>query len=164
MKKSILILFVFCIHVIPIFGEEKINVQHDKFPENGAGVVLANGNKLFIGQVVNDDFISKSNTVVETSMFGPHFGPIDGFEDENVKVAWNNQKRILYIEVLSQTVKTYSGLTLGSTKIDVMSTLGIPHFESSNMLRYDNFFDDIWGVIFQFENNIAKKIILFCYT
>ncbi|GHT57742.1 hypothetical protein FACS1894109_10550 [Spirochaetia bacterium] len=144
--------------------EEKINNPHDKFPQSEAGVILANGDKWFIGQAVDDNFISKSNTVVETRMFLKSFGPINGFEDENVKVAWNNQKRILYIEVLSPTVKTYSGLTLGSTKTDVMDTLGIPHIETSNTLRYDNFWDDIWGIIFQFENGVAIKVVLFCYT
>jgi hypothetical protein len=141
----------------------KVNDLHDKFPEAADGVMLESGEKWFTGQDVDDEVIAKSNIVVETSMFGPYFGPLDGFEDGKVKVAWNDQKRILYIEVLRSTVKTYSGLTLGSKRTDVLDTLGIPHFESKHTLRYDNSWDGTWGIIFQFENDIAVKIVLFAY-
>jgi hypothetical protein len=148
-----------------IFGGylPKINDPHDDFPYEAAGVMLASGEKWFIGQDVDDEVIAKSNIVVETSMFGKRFGPIDGFEDGNVKVAWNDQKRIIYIEVLISTVKTYSGLTLGSKRTDVLDTLGIPRLETENTLRYDNAWDEIFGIIFQFENDSAVKIVLFVY-
>jgi hypothetical protein len=142
---------------------EKRNDPSDDFPKEAAGVRLASGEKWFTGQDVDDEVIAKSNIVVEMSIFGRYIAHLNGFEDGNVRVAWNDQKMILYIEVLMPTVKTYSGLTLGSKRTDVLDTLGIPHFESKHTLRYDNTWDGTWGILFQFENDIAVKIVLFAY-
>jgi hypothetical protein len=143
---------------------EKRNDPSDDFPKEAAGVRLSSGEKWFIGQDVDDAVIAKSNIVVETRIFSPYFVPrftMNGFEDGNVKVAWDDQKRIMYIEVLMPMVKTYSDLTLGSKRTDVLDALGIPRIETEHTLRYDNAWYGIWGILFQFENDSAVKVVLF---
>jgi hypothetical protein len=59
------------------------------------------------------------------------------------------------------TVKTYSGLTLGSKRTDVLDILGIPRIETEHTIRYDNAWYGIWGILFQFEKDSAVKVVLF---
>jgi hypothetical protein len=128
------------------------------------GVITANGEKWFIGKDVEEEIITKTNTTVTTDLFGVEFGPINGFKNEELIAAWNNQKRVLYIEILSPTAKTNDGLTLGSSKQELVAILGEPRIKKQNSFRYDNLEFEVQGIIFQFDDNdIITRIVLYSY-
>ncbi len=128
-------------------------------------IVRQSGDSITLGDRVSEVIKTKSNTEVETGMFGVRFGPIDGYDDDDIKFAWNNQDRIMYIEALNDTVITVDGLKIGSSREEVLQTFGIPTIEYSNgTLRYQNIDYELVGIQFEFEDNIVTRLVLFGYT
>ncbi len=118
-----------------------------------------------IGQNVDLEIKKRENTTILTDLLGVPFGPISGIEESNYKIGWNNMDVIMYIEITDQTVKTADNLSIGSTKSDVIKTLGLPHIENNKSLRYQNSDFEIFGILFLLDDNdIVSRIILFAYV
>ena len=145
-----------------VINEASINANSFIAPDSIA-VINREGEKWFIGQVVNDDVIRKSNIQIDSALFGVVFGPIKGYVDDNIKIGWNNQNRILYIELLSGNFETIDGIRLGDSKEKIKDALGLPYSESSNEYRYQNIEFEVIGIIFQFIDDRASNIVLFSY-
>jgi hypothetical protein len=141
----------------------KIN-QHSRLELESVSVTTLEGDVWYIGKDVNEEYTKMSNTIITTSIFGVPFGPIDGCEDEQLKIGWNNRNRVLYVEVLSNKVKTYDGISLGDTKEKVIELLGDPYIEEYNQFRYQNIDFEMIGILFQFEEGVVTKIFLFGYV
>jgi hypothetical protein len=128
-------------------------------------IIMKNGGRWSIGQSVDEKIFAKSNVVIKTDIFNVPFGPINGYVDANVKIGWNNRKKVLYVEAVSTEVKTSDGLRIGATKEDVVNILGIPFMEKSNIYRYQNTEFEVIGVLFIFDKkNIVERIIMFSYV
>jgi hypothetical protein len=127
-------------------------------------IITPDGERWFMGKKLDDIFTRKANTSISSDLFGVKFGPINGFKSELMQIGWNNQNRVLYIEVFSRAIKTNDGLAIGDTQEKVLKTLGLPYIETSNQYRYQNVDFEVVGIIFQFENERIKKIILYCYV
>jgi hypothetical protein len=105
-------------------------------------------------------FIRNTNTSISTDLFGVPFGPLDGYKNGLFQVGWNNQNRVLYFEILSNSVTTQDGLKIGDTKDRVLEFLGVPFIETSSIYRFQNIEFEVIGILFQFENDRVAKIIL----
>jgi len=145
----------------------KIN-EDSRIEIESVSVSTPDGETWYIGRRITEEFIEKANTIISTDLFGITFGPIDGFEDNLLRIGWNNRNRVLYIEVLSDKIKTKDGIALGDSKEKVLDILGIPYIEvvneDVNQLRYDNTDFEVRGLLFQFDNDIVIKIYLFSYV
>jgi hypothetical protein len=127
-------------------------------------IITPDGERWFMGKKLDGIFTSKANVSISSDLFGVKFGPINGFKSDLMQVGWNNQNRVLYIEVFSRDVKTNDGLAIGNTREKVLETLGSPYIETYNQYRYQNMDFEVVGIIFQFENERILKIILYCYV
>jgi hypothetical protein len=142
---------------------KKIN-YNSRLEIKSVSVTSPDGEIWFIGKKLDEKFVEQVNTIISTNIFGISFGPINGIEDNQLRIGWNNQNRVLYIEVLSDKVMTADGVVLGDTKEKILSIFGPPYIEENRQFRYQNDDFEIAGILFQFENNIVVKIFLFGYV
>ncbi len=132
---------------------------------SSVNVILPDGAVISIGDIVSEDMKKKSNSIIETRIFHVRFGPIDAYKTDNIQIGWNNQNRIIFLEVLNDTIVTADGLKLGDTREKVLSILGSPTFEySDGALRFENIDYELVGMLFHFENNKVSRLILFTYV
>lgn len=149
----------------PIIQVDTVKMnRHSRLELESISVTTPEGDVWYIWKDVSEEYTKISNTIVTTSIFGVPFGPIDGYENEQLKIGWNNRNRVLYVEVLSNKVKTFDGITLGDTKEKVIDLMGDPYIEDYNQLRYQNIDFEMAGILFQFERGIITKIFLFGYV
>jgi hypothetical protein len=168
--KYLYVLLIFTASLSGIKAQESTDtidgkVNNQSYIDIGSIAVLTpNGEKWFIGKKLDGDFTKKTNVTVSSDLFGRKFGPLNGYKDELMQVGWNNQNRILYIEVSSSSVITKDGISLGDTKEKIFKTIGVPYIETPNEWRYWNLEFEVVGIIFQFENERVVRIILYSYT
>ena len=141
----------------------KIN-YHSRLELESISVIVPDGDIWYIWKSVDEGFTEKANTVVVTDIFDVAFGPIDGFENEFLRIGWNNRNRVMYIEVLSNEVITHDGIRLGHSKEKIIDILGDPFIKDSDQFRYQNIDFEVAGMLFLFENNVVTKIYLFAYV
>jgi hypothetical protein len=128
-------------------------------------MVLPSGQSLSIGASVSDEVRGKSNTTITTSLLGVPFGPIDGFIDADIRIGWNNRDHIVYVEALSDSVSTFDGIRIGSTRTDVINRMGKPYVDGDSVLRYQNSEAEVIGILFLFNSaRSVSSIILFAYV
>jgi hypothetical protein len=145
-------------------SESAINRDSYLAPTSVA-MVLPSGQSLSIGASISDEIRAKSNTTITTSLLGVPFGPISGFVDADIRIGWNNRDHIVYIEALSNSVSTFDGIRIGSTRTDVISTMGNPYVEGDSVLRYQNSEAEVIGILFLLNSaRNVSGIILFAYV
>jgi len=128
-------------------------------------VTNAGGESISIGDVVSDELKAKTNTSIQRSELGVPFGPIDGFADSDIRIGWNNRNRVIYIEALSNAVRTADGLQIGSTRDEVVQTLGTPYMEDDLYMRYQNNEVETIGILFRLDaSQKVVGIVLFTYV
>jgi hypothetical protein len=145
-------------------SDRKINKQ--SYIDIGSiAVITPEGEKWFIGKKLDDNFTGKTNdTVFSSNLLEREYGPINGYRDELMRVGWNKQNRVLYIEVLSGSVKTKDGISLGDTKEIISQTLGVPYLETLDEWRYLNLDFEVVGIVFQFKSEKVVKIIIYSHV
>jgi hypothetical protein len=102
-------------------------------------LITPDGQEHGIGAEADTALRDLRNVEVEDDLMagpGPRFGPIEGYRDTRMTTAWNNQDRIVYLEPHSPDVATADGLHLGSTREEVLATLGTPQARMESHLRY----------------------------
>jgi len=152
-----------------VLGTGKIEKQivntGSVFNVSSASVQTEHGGNWFIGQTVGSDLITSSNVKISTNELGVQFGPIEGFKDDDVTIGWNNQRKVVFIEINSLSVKTVDGVKKKLGKNDVFKLLGVPFVDKTNQWRYQNTEFEVVGMIINFDNNgIVEKIIIFSYV
>jgi hypothetical protein len=158
-------------------SDEKTDVIVGKLPDEGiihneshiridsVSVTSATGEKWYIGKKLDDSVLEKKNVTIATKMFGVEFGPIDGYSDDTLKIGWNNRNRVVYIEILSPTLRLPSGLALGASKSEVINLLGLPYMEKKHEFRYQNIETEVIGVLFIFSaDDRVESIVMFAYV
>jgi hypothetical protein len=149
---------------IPSQGVEVVN-ENSTLDLESILLRTSNGEDWFIGKEIGDELKAMANHTITTDIFGGSFGPIDGYADTSLIIGWNNQNRVVYLELLDNNIQTANGLTIGATQEEVLEKFGEPYLRTKNMFRYQNSEFEIVGIIFIFnENNIVKKIVLFTYV
>ena len=73
---------------------KKIN-HHSRLELESISVITYEGDAWYIWKDVSEEYTGISNIVITTSIFGVPFGPIDGYENEQLKIGWNNRNRVL---------------------------------------------------------------------
>jgi hypothetical protein len=154
-----------CIKAQETTGASGRKVNTQSYIDIGSIAVLTpDGNRWFIGKKLDSNFTEKTNGTISSDLFERKFGPLNGYRDELMQVGWNNQNRVVYIEVFSDSITTKDGISLGDTKEKILQTLGVPYIETLNEWRYWNLEFEVVGIIFQFENGRVIKMILYTYV
>lgn len=139
---------------------EKIKISLDYMK-----VYLPNEESYYIGMNAEEDLLLKKNTSIETTRFGGQFGPIDGYSNGSIILGWNNQNRIVYIEILNAEIKTKDHIGLNSSEDEVLEVFGAPHIEKDDVLRYQNTDFEVVGILFDLNpDRRVSKITIFTYV
>lgn len=142
-------------------------VIEEKVLQKKSMSVISNSEVLWsIYQDVDKTIKEKSNAKIKMESIVINVeGSMDGIETNDYEIGWNNMDVILYIEIMNNTLTTTDGLTIGSTKEEVLDALGKPHSTISDSLRYQNSKYETFGILFLLdENDIVTNIILFAYV
>lgn len=129
--------------------------------------VISNNEILWsIYQKIDDKIKEKCNAKITIeSRVRQAGGSINGIETTNYEVGWNNMDVILYIEIKENTLTTSDGLTIGSTKAEVIDALGAQHGARSKSLEYFNTEYEVFGILFLLNDyDIVTKLILYAGT
>ena len=121
-----------------------------------------NGEIWYIGQKLPEKL--KANSIIETELINKTVVNLDSYDNGRIKIGWNNQMRIIYIQIYSNDIETTDSLKIGSTREEVIKKLGVPYLEKEDFIRYQNIEKEIVGIIFYFDKTgKVVKIILFNY-
>jgi hypothetical protein len=136
-----------------------------KLDRKSVALLTEGGETISIGAIVSDELIDKSNAVVTSDELGVPFGPITGFANSDTLIGWNNQRRIIYVELFSRRVATFDGIRIGATREEIVRILGAPYIEKASGIRYQNTETENVGILFVFNAfQIVVRIVLFAYA
>ena len=104
-----------------------------------------------------------SNTILEAPFMEFYkFGDIKGYESHDTIIGWNNMNAVIFITTVAPTARTQSGITIGSSRQEVVRAYGAEYLSTKNRMQYINNDFELVGMIFYFENN--KVIRITCFT
>ena len=104
-----------------------------------------------------------SNTILEVPFMEFYkFGDIEGYESHDTIIGWNNMNAVIFITTVDPTARTQSGITIGSSRQEVIRAYGEEYLSTKNRIQYINNEFELVGIIFYFENN--KVIRITCFT
>ncbi|MCK7485519.1 MAG: outer membrane protein assembly factor BamE [Bacillus subtilis] len=128
---------------------------------NSINQVEINGVQWKLGQIANEDILKKENTVFSGDFFEVAIGDLKGYSESEIQIGWNNRNRIIYISTTNSETRTIDNLGIGSTKQEVLSTLGTPYLSTSKRLRFQNLEYELQGIVFYFSEDKVIRIVLF---
>ena len=104
-----------------------------------------------------------SNTILEAPFMEFYkFGDIEGYESHDTIIGWNNMNAVIFITTIDPAARTQSGITIGSSRQEVIRAYGEEYSSTKNRMQYINNEFELVGMIFYFENN--KVIRITCFT
>ncbi len=86
---------------------------------------------------------------------------LSGYEVDSTLVAWNTRNRIVFISTINKNAKTPLGISVGSSKEDIIKLYGQPSIMTNSRFRYDNLEFEHQGMVFYFEDNKVTRITCF---
>ncbi len=150
---------------VPVMPSKEIVNEDSGLNIESVAVLTPEADRWFIGKTIGEETINKKNCTITTDVFGATFGPIDGYRNDSMIIGWNNRNRIVYIEIVTNSVKTVDGFTIGSSKQDILSKFGVPYIETEDQFRYQNTDFEIVGILFKFDkSDKVISTILFTYV
>lgn len=138
-----------------------------KNPENGNKKLDSIDNLIIDNKVVRlGSTKSKemiSNIILEAPFMEFYkFGDIEGYESHDTIIGWNNMNSVIFITTIAPVARTQSGITIGSSRQEVIRAYGEEYSSTKNRMQYINNEFELVGMIFYFENN--KVIRITCFT
>ena len=104
-----------------------------------------------------------SNTILEAPFMEFYkFGDIEGYEGHDTIIGWNNMNAVIFITTVDSAACTQSGITIGSSRQEVIRAYGEEYLSTKNRMQYINNEFELVGMVFYFENN--KVIRITCFT
>ena len=104
-----------------------------------------------------------SNIILEAPFMEFYkFGDIEGYENRDTIIGWNNMNAVIFITTVDPAARTQSGITIGSTREEVIRVYGEEYLATENRIQYINSDFELVGMIFYFENNRIIRIT--CFT
>ncbi|MGI5174410.1 SH3 domain-containing protein [Treponema sp. OMZ 840] len=130
-------------------------------PLNTVDRITINNVTIRIGDKKPENLIS--DILLETPFLELYkFGDLPGCEKDGTVFAWNNMNSIIFITTVNPAAVTPLGITIGSTKEDVLRAYGKPFLTTKNRIEYNNSDYELVGMIFYFEND--KVVRITCFT
>lgn len=146
--------------------EEGKEVYHENTTIGIKSIAITDTEKKiwFPGKNIPKEMKENSNVEITAQILGMSFGPLDGYDNGKMTIGWNNQDKIIFIQVYSQQLITSDMIRIGTSKREVLSKLGIPYMEKKNLLQYANIENEMVGLLLIFtKDEIVTELILFTY-
>lgn len=135
-------------------ARDKNNSAHLIEPYNTHGYITREN----IVRLLND--MSQNEYVLFMEFY--KFGDIEGYENRDTIIGWNNMNAVIFITTVDPAARTQSGITIGSTREEVIRVYGEEYLATENRIQYINSDFELVGMIFYFENNRVIRIT--CFT
>jgi len=117
-----------------------------------------------IGDTVTEQIRNNKNLIITNTLFGGEFGPIDGVKQDNYSIGWNDQNRIVYIEIFKSGILTQDGVHVGMKVKDILSLYGEPTEVDTYYIRYLNYDFEVVGMHLTIADDIVTKIFFYTYV
>jgi len=169
MKIKLLCLIFFLVPLFTFYSQSSYEYIEDEGAtvwNEGVEVELQSINKILSGENVWElgEKISSSLTVafvLEDPFFELKMGKLSGYEVDSTLVAWNNKNRIVFISTINENAKTPLGISVGSSKEDVLKLYGQPSIMTNGRFRYDNLEFEHQGMVIYFVDSKVFRITCF---
>ena len=137
------------------------NPENDNTKLSSIDHLIIDNKMIRLGDKKSNGMIS--NTILEAPFMEFYkFGDIKGYENQNSIIGWNNMNAVIFITTVDPTARTQSGITIGSSRQEVVRAYGEEYLSTKNRMQYINNDFELVGMIFYFENN--KVIRITCFT